>query len=77
MKRVLLGACLVFGSFGLAGCDSGSIPEGQPESTKPMAPLIDTDMTKSPKMPPGGTTPKDAPKGQASGTPPAPDATKN
>ena len=77
MKRVFLGACLVFGSFALTGCDSAGIPEGQPDSTKPMAPLIETDMSKGPKMPPGGAAPgKDAPKGEAPGTPPAPNATK-
>ncbi len=78
MKQVLFVACLVFGSFGLTGCDSGGIPEGQPETTKPDVPLLPADAAKGPKMPAGGAAPgKDAPKGEAPGTPPAPDATKN
>lgn len=78
MKRVLLGACLVFGSFGLAGCDSGGIPEGQPPSTKPDAPLLPANAAEGPKMPKDGAVPKkDAKAAEAPGTPPAPDATKN
>lgn len=75
MKRVLtcaMSACLVFGSFGLTGCDSGGIPEGAPEKIEHDIPLDKmkdmADMTKGPKMP------KDGPKPDA--TPPAPDATK-
>jgi hypothetical protein len=81
MKRVLLSACLVVGSFGLAGCDSGGIQEGMPEDTKTNAVdlnQIGADASKGPKMPTGGATGKGAPKAaEAPGTPPAPDATKN
>jgi hypothetical protein len=68
MKRVLLSACLVFGSFGLTGCDSGGIPAGQPDSTKEAVPIgnVKSKMEEGPKMP-GKDTPKPA----------APDAPKN
>jgi hypothetical protein len=78
MKRVFFGACLMFGSFGLTGCDSGGVQEGMPDGAdaKPVAGAEDkmksmADMTKAPKQPTG----KDAPKVDA-GTPAAPDATK-
>jgi hypothetical protein len=66
MKRVLLSACLVFGSFGLTGCESGGVPEGMPtDPNKTDIPLntIGADASKGPKMPTGaapekGTTPK-------------------
>jgi hypothetical protein len=79
MKRVLLSACLVFGSFGMTGCDSGGIQEGQPDTTKEGVPIstLGADMSKGPKMPTGapGAPGKDTPKPEA-GTPPAPDAAK-
>lgn len=79
MKRVLLSACVVFGSFGLAGCDSGGVQEGMPADPKKTdAPLLPANAADGPKMPSGapGAPGKDAPKGEAPGTPPAPDATK-
>lgn len=72
MKRVVsctFSACLLFGSLGLTGCDSGGIPEGQPVNTKPDSPLLPVNAADGPKMP------KDAPKTDAA-TPPAPDAAK-
>ena len=73
--------CLVFGSFGLAGCDSGGVQEGMPtDPNKADVPLtaIPANAAEGPKMPAGapGAAAKDAPKAEAPGTPPAPDATK-
>jgi hypothetical protein len=79
MKRILLSACLVFGSFGLTGCESGGVPEGMPtDPNKTDIPLntIGADAAKGPKMPTGGAAPKETPKAEA-GTPAAPDAPKN
>jgi len=82
MKRILLGACLVFSSFGLAGCEGGGVQEGMPaDPNKTDVPLssIPANAAEGPKMPTGGpgATGKDAPKAaEAPGTPPAPDATK-
>ena len=81
MKRVLLSVCLLFGSFGLAGCESGGVQEGMPaDPNKTDMPLnsIPANAAEGPKMPPGGAgaAGKDAPKAEAPGTPPAPDATK-
>jgi hypothetical protein len=84
MKRVLLSACLVFGSFGLTGCDGGGVQEGMPEDAKKVdVPLnsIPANAAEGPKMPAGGTgvpaKDKGAPKAEAPATPPAPDTTKN
>jgi hypothetical protein len=78
MKRVLLSACLVFGSFGLLGCEGGGVPEGMPpDPTKTDAPLLPANAAEGPKMPKDGPTPKkDAKAAEAPGTPPAPDAAK-
>lgn len=81
MKRALLSACLVFGSFGLAGCDGGGVQEGMPtDATKVDVPLsaIPANAAEGPKMPSGapGAPAKDTKAAEATGTPPAPDATK-
>ncbi len=81
MKRVLLSACLVFGSFGLVGCEGGGVQEGMPaDPNKTDAPLssIPANAAEGPKMPKDGAAPKKdgAKAAEAPGTPPAPDATK-
>jgi hypothetical protein len=76
MKRVLLSACLLFGSFGLTGCESGGVQEGMPPDPKKTDKPLDsikTDAADGPKMPAGGAPAKDAPKPGAA----APDAPKN
>ncbi len=76
MKRVLLGACLVFGSFGLTGCESSGVQEGMPPDPKKTDMPLDTikaNAAEGPKMPTGGAPAKDATKPGAA----APDAPKN